>query len=513
MSALEAARLGDQIGHTSAMKGLLAGLVAGFVITGVILLAAGATVATGGAAAVVIGALIAGTAGGGLAGMKIGATFESDPKGPIITGSPNTFLGTFAKPAARATRDQVQCMDHALKFIAQGSLDVFINQLPAARRTDMTVCSGKIREGQPDVFFGGPTGTYMDLESEVPGWLVTTLTWAAIIGAGIATGGAIFTVGIGAALGGLGGSLLGGWAGGALGAKIGHALGGERGEAIGEAAGGFLGSLVGGGLGAKGGMRVENRLPTSTLARLPGSTPAKIAARQQVAREFYEGSPDFQTNGVPQTARIESHMSGIDFTKPVQVKTITENTTLAQFQNKGGSTGNYIARPGAKPTELGIGDMGRAPDGSYGPKMMQNYDVPAGTKVLVSTASPKNDNFGVGSWETTKGSGVYWEEVMQPSTGGGEQMMIGNKGVMTANGPPKQVDPSLLNPDTPTTFQPGTTTTTAPVRVPNPPQVPVRGDGVYTPTNVPGTGASTGVGAGTAVGTSGGSDPNPNKKP
>src|SRR5215475_12501019 len=117
MNALEAARLGDQIGHTSAMKGLLAGLVAGFVITGLVLLAAGATVATGGAAAVVIGALIAGTAAGGLAGMKIGATFDSDPMGPITTGSPDTFLGTGVRPAARAIVDVVLCESHDVKPI------------------------------------------------------------------------------------------------------------------------------------------------------------------------------------------------------------------------------------------------------------------------------------------------------------------------------------------------------------------------------------------------------------
>lgn len=245
MSALEAARLGDEIGHTSAMKGLLAGLVVGFVVTGLVLLAAGATVATGGAAAVVIGALIAGTAGGGLAGMKIGALFESDPKGPIATGSPNTFLGTGKKPAARAKLDIVRCEDHSEKRIAQGSLNVFINKAPAARRTDKTVCSGPIRDGQPDVFFGGPTGTYLEMESEVPGWLVTTLEYAALAGAVIATGGAILTVGFGAAMIGLGGSLLGGWAGSEIGGAIGG-LFGEKGRAIGEAIGGFGGSILGG---------------------------------------------------------------------------------------------------------------------------------------------------------------------------------------------------------------------------------------------------------------------------
>lgn len=309
MSALEAARLGDQIGHTSALKGLIAGLVVGFVVTGLFLLAVGATVATGGAAAVVIGALIAGTAGGGLAGMKIGATFDSDPKGPIITGSPNTFLGTFAKPAARATRDQVQCMDHALKFIAQGSTDVFINQLPAARRTDMTVCSGKIREGQPDVFFGGPTGTYMELESEVPGWLVTTLTWAAWIGVGIATGGAILTVGFGAAMIGLGGSMLGGWGGGWLGGHIGKALGGARGEAIGEAIGGFAGSILGG----AGAGKLANR-----FVEVP-RTPQELAASRPAKPDLpVKPISEVQARLTPQERAIYQESMRIATQEPIQ---------------------------------------------------------------------------------------------------------------------------------------------------------------------------------------------------
>lgn len=502
MSALEAARLGDQIGHTSAMKGLIAGLVIGALVTGAILLAAGATIATGGAAAVVFGALLAGTAGGGLAGMKIGAKFDSDPKGPISTGSPNTFLGIGIRPAARATLDKVDCDDHDSKLIAQGSVDVYINNANAARRTDATVCSAKIRDGQPDVFFGGPTGTFLDMESEVPGKLVTFLEWAALAGAVIATGGAILTVGFGAALLGLGGSLLGGWGGAKIGAAIGGIFG-EKGEVIGEVAGGFLGSLLGGGLGAKGGAHLEGKLPTETLARLPGSSPAKIAARQQVARDHYSSQPDFiKTDGSPNVTRIESHMSGIDFTKPVAVRTIQERTTLSQYQNRDGSTGNYVAVAGTKPTRLGIGDMGRAADGTYGPKMVQSYDVPAGTRVLVSTASPKNDNFGVGASETARGSGVYYQDaVVQPSTGGGQQIMVGNSSVLVRNGAPVPANRALLNPETPTTFQPaGPTTTVKPVWADNPPQVPVRGDGPHNPVNIFGTGASAGVGGSTAVG-------------
>jgi uncharacterized Zn-binding protein involved in type VI secretion len=465
MSALEAARLGDQIGHTSAMKGLLAGLVAGLVITGLVLLAAGATVATGGAAAVVIGALIAGTCAGGLAGMKIGATFDSDPKGPIITGSPDTFLGPTARPAARATRDTVQCNDHELKLIAQGSTNVFINQAPAARHTDGTVCSAKIREGQPDVFFGGPTGTYLPMESEVPGWLVTTLEIGVWVGAAIATGGAILTVGIGAALGGLAGGLLGGWAGGKIGAAIGG-LFGARGAIIGEVAGGFLGSMLGGALGAKGGNALEGQLPTETLARLPGASDAQIQARMDVARDFYNNAPDF----AGQTARIDSHMSGIDFTKPVSVQTLDEPTTFSQYQNPpGGGTGNYVAAAGTPARTLGIGG-----DAANGPKVIQDYEVPAGTQVLTSTSSPKVD-----TWSAPGA---------QPAEGGGQQVFVGQKSVLSPVGTAQPADPALLQPSEPFAAAPAT-----------PGQVPVRGDGAFTPPSVGGTGAATGVGPGTAA--------------
>src|SRR5207237_516446 len=154
-------------------------------------------------------------------------TKDSGPKGPINKASPDTFLGSGIWPAARAIEDTVLCGDHALKKIAQGSIDVFINNQPAARKTDGTECSGKIREGQPNVFFGGETGTYLEMDPEVPTWLVRTLQIAMWIGVGIATAGAAWSVGIGAALGGLGGGLLGGWVGGKIGGEIG-ALFGDR---------------------------------------------------------------------------------------------------------------------------------------------------------------------------------------------------------------------------------------------------------------------------------------------
>lgn len=297
VTPLEAARIGDQIEHTFAMGGLLAGLVVGLVVTGGLLLAAGATVATGGAAAVVIGGLIAGTAGGGLSGMKIGQLFAGK-KGPIITGSPNTFIGGDAKKAARAVVDKVLCADHKMALIATGSLHVYINNQPAARKTDKTVCDGKIAEGYPDVYFGGPTGQYLDIHSEVPGWLVKTLEWAAIIGTVIATGGAILTVGIGAAIGGFALGKVGEMIGGKVLGSVGKFFFGEKGQVIGEEIGAFIGGAWLGGKGEKIGAKLETKLPLGLRAKMPGTSPEHIAARKandyiknQIPKNDYKLTP------------------------------------------------------------------------------------------------------------------------------------------------------------------------------------------------------------------------------
>jgi uncharacterized Zn-binding protein involved in type VI secretion len=295
VTPLEAARVGDQIEHSFAMTGLLAGLVVGLVVTGGLLLAAGATVATGGAAAVVIGGLVAGVAGGGLSGMKIGQMFTSK-KGPIITGSANTFIGSDAKKAARAIVDTVLCADHKIALTATGSTNVYINLQPAARKTDKTVCDGKIAEGHPDVFFGGPTGQYLDIESEVPGWLVTTLEWAAIIGTVVATGGAILTVGIGAALGGLAAGYVGGLVGAEIGGRIGEHFFGEKGKVIGEVIGEFAGSMwaspKGEKLGAKAQTAIQAKIKPG-LTKTPDHivTQANDYIKNQIPKNDYSLTP------------------------------------------------------------------------------------------------------------------------------------------------------------------------------------------------------------------------------
>ncbi|WP_207553739.1 PAAR domain-containing protein, partial [Teichococcus deserti] len=226
----EAARLTDPINHSSAMAGLLAGVVAGVVIAA----AAVAIVGTGGVAAVAIGAGIAASgAGGGLAGAYIGELIPGPPSGAIITGAFDVFTGGL--PQARATRDISPCAGiagfHATPLIAQGSPSVFVNGCMAARKGDKLICGASIASGCGTVIIGGAATTApgMEIADEIPPWLRNTLLGVAVVGTVIATGGAALAVGVGPALGGLGGGLLGG----AVMGKVGGAVGGAIGEQFG----------------------------------------------------------------------------------------------------------------------------------------------------------------------------------------------------------------------------------------------------------------------------------------
>jgi uncharacterized Zn-binding protein involved in type VI secretion len=325
MPALEAARIGDEIGHTSALAGLLIGAVAAAAIA----VAVVAIVGTGGMAAVAIGAgIAAATAGGALGGASIGALIPTSPTGAILTGSFDVFIGTM--PAARAGLDTAACsgvvplFPHATPLIAQGSTNVFTNGMMAARRTDKLVCGAAIAKGCPTVFIGGGTATVpgLTIDSDVPGWLSTALWVVVIAGTVIATGGAVLAFGWGAAIGGLLGGLTGGYLGAAGGGYVGGKIGGyfgnaELGERIGSVAGGFLGSLAGGFAGGKAGGKLFPEAPqTVPVSRLPqdvavdpnpprplslnrpvGSSAAQNAQVQaDIAAARAQGATDFRVN-------------------------------------------------------------------------------------------------------------------------------------------------------------------------------------------------------------------------
>jgi len=71
--------------------------------------------------------------------------------GPIIQGSPNVLIGNL--PAARLG-DQATCIGPP-DVIVKGSGTVFINNMPAARQGDSMAHGGTISAGFPTVIIGG----------------------------------------------------------------------------------------------------------------------------------------------------------------------------------------------------------------------------------------------------------------------------------------------------------------------------------------------------------------------
>ncbi|CDH05423.1 Similar to Rhs-family protein [Xenorhabdus bovienii str. oregonense] len=177
----EAARLGDTIGHSNAMAGLIGGTIIGSLISAAGGIAAGFLFAAGVAASCIgvgvllIGASIAvGMAAGALgekardACVSAGASSRS-PSGTITSGSANVFINN--KAAAIATRSLVACSKEAgVRQMAQGSDSVFINSLPASRVGDKTTCDAAVMTGSPNVIIGGGTATTENITPEIPKW-------------------------------------------------------------------------------------------------------------------------------------------------------------------------------------------------------------------------------------------------------------------------------------------------------------------------------------------------------
>ncbi|HEY0778075.1 MAG TPA: RHS repeat-associated core domain-containing protein [Gemmatirosa sp.] len=252
-----AARLLDEVSHTSAMAGFLVGAAVGLAV-GVAIVA---TVATGGAALAVVAAVGAGvatTGGAALLGESLGQTFSSSTGTIVQVGSPNVFVNR--RPAARAVDDAAQCSQHSgsPSPIAQGSARVRINGQPAARQGDQCTCGAKISQGSPNVNIGGPTVTLLAISSEVPSWMNTLASGMVLLGSAVALGAGAVAAAVAGGVCGLvafAGETALGIAGGAVGATvggaIGEAIGGERGRIVGEAVGGIAGGFAGAKLGGR----------------------------------------------------------------------------------------------------------------------------------------------------------------------------------------------------------------------------------------------------------------------
>lgn len=192
----EAARVGDDIGHSHALAGMIAGTIVGGLIAAVGGIAAGALMVAGiGASCLGIGVLLVGAslAVGYLTGELATGARDSiagagaasmTKKGTLITGSPDVFIN--GKPAVIATNSMVDCSDDGSQQMAEGSSRVFINGLPATRIGDQTTCGAKVMTGSGDVRIGGDPQQTLPIHSEVPEFLYKasdlTLLFAGLAG-------------------------------------------------------------------------------------------------------------------------------------------------------------------------------------------------------------------------------------------------------------------------------------------------------------------------------------------
>ncbi|MEC4594653.1 polymorphic toxin type 46 domain-containing protein [Nitrospirillum amazonense] len=104
-----------------------------------------------------------------------------------------------------------------------------------------------------------------------------------------------------------------------------------------------------------------------------------MAQRKALAKNFYEQAGWSER-------RIADHLKGIDFTKPVDVVTLPEGTSVVQHVLPGGKVGNYFAPPGTPASSLGINPANRVPT---------MFTLSQDTQVLRSTAAPVQDTWTV----------------------------------------------------------------------------------------------------------------------
>ncbi|MGE9553172.1 RHS repeat-associated core domain-containing protein [Erwinia amylovora] len=193
----EAARVGDDIGHSHALAGMIAGTIVGGLIAAAGGIAAGALFVAGMASACLgVGVLLVGASlavgylTGELAtaardGIADAGAASMEKEGVIATGSHNVFIN--GKPAVIATDSMVACAkDAGAQQMAEGSSRVFINGLPAARIGDQTTCGGRVMTGSGNVRIGGDPLQTLPIQPEVSEWVYKasdlTLLFAGLLG-------------------------------------------------------------------------------------------------------------------------------------------------------------------------------------------------------------------------------------------------------------------------------------------------------------------------------------------
>lgn len=148
--SLAASRVGDRISHAAQVLA-----TESEALLGVALGAVSAVAHTAGALAAAIGAG-ASTASGHVT-IATSAVLPISLSGVVTDGSPNTFLGLPALPAALSILHNVACAQHTENPIRKGSATVFANGMRLARQTDATTCGAILVDGLATVLVGGAT--------------------------------------------------------------------------------------------------------------------------------------------------------------------------------------------------------------------------------------------------------------------------------------------------------------------------------------------------------------------
>ncbi|RMX06946.1 hypothetical protein EBQ34_15025 [Vandammella animalimorsus] len=116
-----------------------------------------------------------------------------------------------------------------------------------------------------------------------------------------------------------------------------------------------------------------------------------VDRRKEIARDFYSRS------GMPEY-KIDGHLAGIDFKKPVDVVELKKGTVLTQYQVPGSDQGNYysLAIDRATPGSLGISPQAmERTSGLIVDKVPNFYIVDNPTEALRSTAASIQDTWSI----------------------------------------------------------------------------------------------------------------------
>lgn len=135
-----------------------------------------------------------------------------------------------------------------------------------------------------------------------------------------------------------------------------------------------------------------------------GTIPSEtVAARKKLSHDFYK------EQGMPEH-KIEAHMEGIDFSKPVERLKLGKGTIVEQHQTPNASQGNYYAQVGTDARQLGVSNV--ALDGKTDEivaRQPRRYLLNNDTEVLSSSSRAVEDTWSIpGKNIKTDGGGTQY---------------------------------------------------------------------------------------------------------